>query len=119
MQKRKEDSTDQGMQQFFYSLRNERIHKPSKVAAVANFFLQRVCHLFNLLQWIFFVLCDNWKALFLKKVYNCSKGFLSRHIFEFFETSVLKEICSLNYLHNNSATLILKSQNRFVLYYAW
>ena len=50
MQKRKEDSTDQGMQQFFYSLRNERIHKPSKVAAVANFFLQRVCHLFNLLQ---------------------------------------------------------------------
>ena len=28
-----------------------------------NPFLQCVCYCYSLLQWIFFILCDNWKAL--------------------------------------------------------
>ena len=42
-----------------------------------NSFLQPVFYCYNLLRWMFFVLCDNWKALLLMKVYRYSEIFLS------------------------------------------
>ena len=48
-----------------------------------------------------FVPCDSWKTLFFLKVCRY------HHIAVFFETSVLKEVRILRYLHNNSVVLIL------------
>ena len=42
----------------------------------------------------------------------------SRHIVAFFETSVLKEGHNLRYLHNNSAVLMPKFQNKAIMYFA-
>ena len=42
-----------------------------------NPFLQRVCYWYNLLRWMFFILCDNWKTLLFMKVCRYSEIFLS------------------------------------------
>ena len=55
----------------------ETSHKPLKVAAAINPFLQYVSYWYNLLQWIFFILCDNWKTLFFMKVCRYFEIFLS------------------------------------------
>ena len=60
--------------------------------------------------------CDNWKTLFFIKVYHYTKGFWNRHIVAFFEISVLKEVCTLNYVHNIITTLIPKFLIKFVVY---
>ena len=70
-------------------------------------FLQCVCYRCNLLPWIFFVSCDNWKTWFFLKVCRYCNVFANLHIVIFFETSVLKEVRILNYLQNNSAMLML------------
>ena len=45
--------------------------------------------------------------------YRCSLVILfNRRALAFFETSVLKEVCTLRYLHNNSTVLIPKFQNK-------
>ena len=43
----------------------------------------------------------------------------SCHIVAVFETSVLKEVNILPYLHNTSATLIPKFQNKAIVHFAW
>ena len=45
--------------------------------------------------------------------------YLSRHIVALFETSVLKEVRILRYLHNISAVLIPKFQNKAIVYFTW
>ena len=42
-----------------------------------------------------------------------------RYIVVFFETRVLKEVRILRYLHNNSVVLILKFQNKAIVYYTY
>ena len=49
---------------------------------------------------MFFILPDNWKTLFFIKVYRYSKGFSNRHIATFFESSALKQVRILRYLHD-------------------
>ena len=39
-------------------------------------FLQCVCYWYNLLRWMFFILCDNWKTLLFIKVYRYCGIFL-------------------------------------------
>ena len=58
--------------------------------------LHCVCYRWNLLRWMFFVPCDNWKTFNVKLCVN-------RHIIVFFETNVLKEVRILRCLHNNIA----------------
>ena len=55
-----------------------------------------------------FIPCDKWNTLFFVRVYRCLEIFSNRHIAVSFETSVLKEVCILLYLHNNNTVLILK-----------
>ena len=38
-----------------------------KSSSCKHFFLQRVCYWYNLFQWVFHILCDNWKTLFFYK----------------------------------------------------
>ena len=64
-----------------------------------------------------FIPFDNWKTLFLIKVYCYPIGFFNHHVLAFFETSVLKAVRILHYLRNNSAILILKFQKNFPIIY--
>ena len=46
-------------------------HKPSKVAAAKKFFLEWcICWRCNLLRWMCFVPCGNWKTLLFLKVFH-------------------------------------------------
>ena len=67
---------------------------------------------------MFFIPFDDWKTLFFIKVYRYSEDFSNGHVVTFFEPSVLREICILQYLGNNSTILILKFQNKFVVFIA-
>ena len=52
------------------------------------------CYRYNLLWWMFFIPCDNWKSLFFRKSLSLLSDSFSRHILVFFETSVLHlEVC--------------------------
>ena len=42
------------------------------------------------------------------KVCRCTEVFFNRHVVASIETSVLKEVCILHYLHNRSTMVILK-----------
>ena len=53
-------------------------------------FLKCVYYWYNLIQWIFFILYDNWKTLFFIKDYSYCEGFSNRHLPALFERSVLK-----------------------------
>ena len=61
---------------------------------------------------MFFILCDNWKTLFFKKICRYSEGFSNRPAAAFFEKGVLKEVRILPYFHNNSTMLIQKFKNK-------
>ena len=61
----------------FFTVWKETTHKPLKIATAKKPFLQSVCYWYNLLRWMFFILCDNRKALFFIKVYLCSDIFLT------------------------------------------
>ena len=73
-----------------HSLRKETPRKPSNVAAATKPFLQCVCYLHNLLWWIFYILCDNWKTLFFVKVYSYFERSSNRHVAAFFKEVFLK-----------------------------
>ena len=91
-------------------------NRSEKEAVGKNFFFNVYVIDANLLRSIFFIPCDKWKTLFLRK--DC----LYFEIFStaiFFETSVLKEFCTLHYLHNNNTVLILKFQNIAIVYYTY
>ena len=104
----KKSHTDQSIQQFPYSLQNERTHEPSKVAPAKNFFIFSIVYVIDITCFdkcfLFHVI--NGRHCFFVKIYHYPKSFLNLHIVAFLETSVLKEVCSLNYLHNNSLILI-------------
>ena len=57
---------------------------------------------------MFVILSDKRKKLIFIKVYYYSEDFSNRHVVEFFEKNVLKEIRILRYLHINSTMLIPK-----------
>ena len=63
---------------------------------------------------MFFVPCNNWKTLFLTQIYRYPEVWYNRHVAEFLETSVLKEVCILCPLspNNTSMLLILNVQNK-------
>ena len=48
-----------------------------KSGSSKNPFLQCVCYYYNLLRWMFFILCDTWKKLLFMKVYRCCEIVLS------------------------------------------
>ena len=85
-----------------------------------NPFLQYICYCCNLLRWMFFILCDNWKTLLFIKVHRYSEGFSSRNVAAFFRRSILKEVRILRYLHNtvtvNANTKVQKFTFKLLLY---
>ena len=51
---------------------------------------------------MFFIPYDDWKMLFLMKVYRYSEGSFYSTAIAFFEASVLKEVRNLCYLRNDN-----------------
>ena len=75
-----------------------------------------------LLRWMFFVSCDNRKTLFFLKVCRYCEIFFNHYIVVLFETSVLKKVRILCYLHNSSAVLILMlklNSKKAIIYYTY
>ena len=88
-----------------------------KAAAAKNFFLRCVCYRCNLLRWMFFVPCDNWKLLFFLKVCRYCDIF-STVIFSFY----LKQVPILRYLDNQcsaNTNANAKFQNKVIVYYTY
>ena len=75
MQKR--TRTDQSIPRIFLLCLKRNVPQTFKSGSCKNPFLQCVCYCYNLLQWMFFILCDNWKALLFMKVCHYSEIFLS------------------------------------------
>ena len=76
---------------FSYFVWKEMTHKPLKVAATKNPLLQCVWYYWNLLRWMFFILCDNLKILLFMKVWRYSEIFFKRYVVAFFDDRVSKE----------------------------
>ena len=88
---------------------SKKTYKPSNVTVVQKTF-SPVCMLLAKPAVMFFVLSENRETLFFIKIY-CYPGILFQPPYScFFETSILKEVPILHYLHNNSAITILKFQ---------
>ena len=81
----------------------ETTHKLSKVIAAKSYFSSLyVSYWYNLLRRMFFIPYDDWKMLFLMKVYRYSEGSFYSTAIAFFEASVLKEVRNLCYLRNDN-----------------
>ena len=66
-------------------------------------------------QAMFFLVTMLEDAVFSKS-FSLLRDFFNRYIVIFFETSLLKEVRILRYIHKNSAVLILRSSHQSVLY---
>ena len=66
--KAKKTYTDQSKLRVFLLCSNRNDSQTFKSSSCKNVFLQCVCYRCNLLQWIFFIPCDNWKTSFFAKV---------------------------------------------------
>ena len=102
-----------------YSVWKETSHKRLtnfffKSSSCKKGFLGYVYHWYNLLRWILFVPCDNWKTLFFYTNLLLPIVLVNRYVAVSIETSVLKEVRILyRYLHNNiKMLLILKVHNK-------
>ena len=74
-------------------------------------------HGYDLLRWIFFIPCDNWKTFFFIQTCHYPEVSCNRHVAAFFETSVLKEVRILYplYLHNNIIMLLIPQRSKIKL----
>ena len=108
----KRTHTDQSILHFFAFSPKRNNSITFKCRSSNKPFLQCVCYQYDFLQRMCFILCDNWKILFFKKVYRYSEGFADHHAAVFLEKSISKEVRILRYIHNNSTMLIPKFKNQ-------
>ena len=104
---------------YDYDLNDSQIFKSS---SCKRLFLQSECYRCNLLRWMFFVPCDNWKLLFFLKVCRYCDIFSTVILSFYFETSVLKEVPILRYLDNQcsaNTNANAKFQNKVIVYYTY
>ena len=64
------DAVDYLKELPFYNkpIKKPKVKRLKNIDRLAELFLQCLCYRCNLLWWMFFVPCDNWKALFFLKV---------------------------------------------------
>ena len=62
-----------------------------KSSGCKKVFPKCVCHWYNLLRWMLFILCDNWKALFFIQIYCYPEVWWNHHVAVFLELSVFKD----------------------------
>ena len=79
-----------------------------KSGSYKNTFLQWVRYWYNLLRWMFFILCDNWKTLLFVKVYRYSETFEPPCCCFLWSQCFKRSLYFMRYLHNNNMMLIPK-----------
>ena len=64
------DAVDYFKELPFYNkpIKKPKVKRLKNIDRLAELFLQCLCYRCNLLWWMFFAPCDNWKALFFLKV---------------------------------------------------
>ena len=77
LEMQKKTRTDQSIPRVFLLCLKRNDPQTFKSGSCKNPFLQCVCYWYNLLRWMFFILCDNWKTLLFMKVCRYSEIFLS------------------------------------------
>ena len=77
LEMQKKTRTDQSIPRVFLLCLKRNDPQTFKSGSCKNPFLQCVCYCYNLLRWMFFILCDNWKTLLFMKVCRYSEIFLS------------------------------------------
>ena len=73
----KKSQTDQSIPCIFLLCLKRNDLQTFKSGSCKNPFLQCLCYCYNLLRWMFFILCNNWKTLLFMKVCHYSEIFLS------------------------------------------
>ena len=73
----KKTETDQSIPHVFFLCLKRNNSQTFESSGCKNPFPQCVCYWCNLLRWMFFVLCNNWKTLLCIKVYRYSEIFLT------------------------------------------
>ena len=63
-----------------------------KRSSCKKVFPKCVYHWYNLLRWVFFILCGNCKTLFFIQTYHYPKVWCNGLAFSFFKTIILKEV---------------------------
>ena len=96
----------------FLTLSEKTISQTFKSSSCKS--LSQVCvPLYNLLRWMFFIPCDNWKTLFFIQIYCYIEVWYNRHVDAFFKGTVLKEVFYIRNPHNNITMLLIpKVQNK-------
>ena len=79
-----------------------------------NPFFQCVCHWYDLLRWMFFIPCNNWKTLLSIAVYCYPEIVLTAIFWLPLKPVFWKKSIVYACLHNNSMMLITKFQNKAV-----
>ena len=87
-----ETHTEQSILQTFLLCLERNVSQTFKISSCKKVFPKCVYHWYKLLWWMFFIPCDNWKTLFFIQIYRYLEVCYNRHVGEFFETSVLKEV---------------------------
>ena len=77
LEMQKKTQTDQSIPCVFLLCLKRNNPQTFKSGSCKNPFLQCLCYCYNLLRWMFFILCNNWKTLLFMKVCHYSEIFLS------------------------------------------
>ena len=108
----KEDSQTKVYYKFSLCLKRNNPQTFTSISCKSPF-LQCVCYWYKLLRWMFLISCDNWKTLLIIKVYRYSEIFLTTMLLLFYWSQCFERSSYfMHYLHNSSAILILKFQNK-------
>ena len=73
LEMQKKTRTDQSTLRVFLLCLKRNDPQTFKSGSCKNPFLQCVCYCYNLLRWMFFILCDNWETLLFIIVYRYSE----------------------------------------------
>ena len=88
----KKTDTDQNILQAFLFCLKRSFLQTFNSSSCKKAFPKCVYHWYNLLWWMFFILCDNWEEHFFTQSYRYQEAWCNRHVSAFFETNVLKEV---------------------------
>ena len=117
----KKAHTDQSILKTFLLCLKRNILQTFRSSICKKVFFKCIYHWHNLLRRMFFIPCDDWKALFFMQIYCYQEVSYNLHVAAFFCTSVLNEgrilyvistYIILCYLHYITILLIPKFQNK-------
>ena len=88
----KKTHTDQSILLTFLLCLRRKVSITLKSSSCKKVFRKCVYHGYNLLWWMFFIPCDNWKTFFFIQTYCYPEVWCNRHVAALFETSILKKV---------------------------